>query len=80
LEWRIAFDSGEATPGGTRYYQSVGIGRVAKLKPCAFAAPAGKRFAGWRRKDNGRRYDDGMLVFNLASQPGEVVVFTAIWE
>jgi len=26
-----------------------------------------------------QRYDDGMLVFNLA-QPGETVTMTAIWE
>ena len=45
---------------------------------CAFAAPAGKKFAGWRG-DNGRRYDDGMLVFNLAG-PGEVVTLTAVWD
>ena len=35
-------------------------------------------FAGWACS-NGRRYDDGMLVFDLA-QPGETVTMTAIWE
>ena len=35
-------------------------------------------FAGWACS-NGKRYDDGMLVFNLA-QPGETVTMTAIWE
>ena len=43
-----------------------------------FSAPSGKRFAGWACS-NGKRYDDGMLVFNLA-QPGETVTMTAIWE
>ena len=60
--------------------QTIAIGKVAKLNPCAFTAPAGKRFAGWRRTDNGRRYDDGMLVFNLASEPGAVIVLEAVWE
>ena len=64
--------------GGKMPEQKVEVGKVAKLNPCAFAAPAGKRFAGWRG-DNGRRYDDGMLVFNLA-KPGEIVTLTAIWE
>ncbi len=59
--------------------QGVKVGKVAKLNPCAFAAPAGKKFAGWRRADNGRRYDDGVMVFNLA-EPGETVKLTAIWE
>ena len=44
----------------------------------SFSAPAGKRFAGWACS-NGRRYDDGMLVFDLA-KPGETVTMTAIWE
>ena len=59
--------------------QTIAVGKVAKLTLCAFDAPAGKRFAGWRRKDNGRRYDDGMLVFNLAGEDG-VVVLEAVWE
>ena len=54
-------------------------GEVAKLKQCTLVRPAGKKFAGWRRADNGRRYDDGILVFNLA-EPGEIVTLTAIWE
>jgi len=59
--------------------QSVEIGKVANLSRCTFTAPAGKRFAGWRRKDTGRRYNDGVLVFNLA-EPGEVVVMEAVWK
>ena len=76
----IAFDPGVYGAAWSMDYQSVELGKVAKLNTCAFAAPVGKRFAGWRRKDNGRRYDDGMLVFNLASDPGAVVVLEAVWE
>ena len=36
------------------------------------------RFAGWACS-NDKRYDDGMLVFDLA-QPGETVTMTAVWE
>ena len=41
----------------------------------------GWSFVGWQWKLNNksRRYDDGMLVFNLA-KPGETVTMTAIWE
>ena len=75
----IAFDPGVENATWSMGYQSVEPGKVAKLNPCALAAPRGRKFAGWRRADNGRRYDDGMLVFNLA-EPGEVVTLTAIWE
>ena len=54
------------------------VGEVYALPECTFTPPVGKRFAGWACS-NGRRYDDGMLVFNLA-QPGETVTMTAIWE
>ena len=73
----IVFDPGNG--GGTMECQNVEVGKVAKLSRCTFAAPAGKRFAGWRRKDTGRRYDDEILVFNLA-EPGDVVVMEAVWE
>ena len=53
------------------------IGKVYALPACAFGN-FDKRFAGWRCS-NGKRYDDGMLVFNLA-EPGETVTMTAIWE
>ena len=76
--WTVSFDANGGSGSMARQY--IGAGKVAKLNPCAFAAPAGKRFAGWRRKDNGRRYDDGMLVFNLASEDGTVIVLEAVWE
>ena len=75
----IAFDPAVEAAAWSMDYQCIAPGKVATLNPCTFAAPAGKRFAGWRRADNGRRYDDGVLVFNLADA-GQVVVFTAIWE
>ena len=76
----IAFDPGVENAEWSMDYQSVAIGRVEKLSPCSLSVPAGKRFAGWRRKDDGRRHDDGVMVFNLADNPGDVVIFTAIWE
>ena len=56
------------------YYRN----KVYKLPSCAFEPPAGKRFAGWIGPD-GRRYDDGVLVFNLAPAGGTMTM-TAIWE
>jgi len=52
-------------------------GKVYNLPKNQFTR-SGKRFAGWKCS-NGRRYDDGMLVFDLA-EPGEIVTMTAIWE
>ena len=74
----IAFDPGVENATWSMDYQSVWPGEVAKLNPCALVRPSGKRFKGWRRAD-GRRYDDGVMVFNLA-EPGEVVTLVAIWE
>ena len=67
--------------GGTKAMepQICVVGRIYKLPKCGFAKPEGKtRFAGWSGAD-GRRYDDEMLVFDLA-KPGETVTMTAIWE
>lgn len=52
---------------------------VKTLPACAFTPPDGKRFAGWLREGSALRYDDGVMVFNLA-EPGETVVLTALWE
>jgi hypothetical protein len=76
--YEIVFDTGDPNVVQTMGSQYVEAGRVAKLDLCAYEAPRGKKFAGWRG-DNGRRYDDGMLVFNLAG-PGEVVTLTAVWD
>ncbi len=62
---------------GTMASLSCAPNKVHALARCAFTR-SGKRFAGWACS-NGRRYDDGMLVFNLA-EPGETVTMTAIWE
>lgn len=54
-------------------------GKVYNLPACMFAVPSGKsRFAGWRGSD-GRRYDDRVLVFDLAPV-GSTLTLTAIWE
>lgn len=37
-----------------------------------------RKFAGWQRT-NGRRYDDGVLIFDLV-KAGEKMTMTAIWE
>ena len=76
--YRIVFDPNvDGAPLATQE-QFVEVGKVAKLNLCSFSPPSGKKFAGWRG-DNGRRYDDGVMVFNLAG-PGEVVTLSAIWE
>ena len=74
--YRIAFKANGGK--GSMPRRPVELGHVVKLPNCTFKPPSGKRFAGWACS-NGRRYDDGMLVFNLA-QPGETVTMTAIWE
>ena len=48
------------------------------LTKCAFTAPTGKTFKGWAGS-NGKRYDDGVLVFNAAAE-GATLTLTAIWE
>jgi len=76
----IAFDPGVENAEWSMECQSVELGKVAKLNPCVFTAPAGKGFAGWRRKGDGRRYDDEVMIFNLASEPGAVIVLEAVWK
>lgn len=51
---------------------------IFKLPANPFTAPEGKRFVGWQGS-NGRRYDDGMLIFNPVPV-GEILTITAIWE
>ena len=73
--WSLTFDA--AGGEGSIPALSFARNRILALPPVAFTK-AGKRFAGWACS-NGRRYDDGMLVFDLA-KPGETVTMTAIWE
>ena len=77
ITYTVAFARGEGS-GASIVPMKCEAGRVYKISPCTFIPPSGKRFAGWACS-NGRRYDDGMLVFNLA-QPGETVTMTAVWE
>ena len=74
-QWSVSFNRGGGE--GAMPVLSFAPDRVVALPKCMFEK-SGKRFAGWACS-NGRRYDDGMLVFNLA-QPGETVTMTAIWE
>ena len=53
--------------------------KVYNLTKCAFTAPTGKAFAGWRSSKNGKLYADGVLVFDLA-EPGKTVTMTAVWK
>lgn len=59
--------------------------RMNEVFPLPFAGAglnwscSGRRFAGWQRVDGGRRYDEGVLCYNLCNGGGEVV-FVAIWE
>ena len=77
--YTIAFEPGVNDAEGGTPSQVVAIGKVVKLNSCGFVHPSGGKFAGWRRKDTGRRYDDGVLVFNLA-ESGAKVVMEAVWE
>ena len=82
--YTIVFEPGVDNVRGSMESQVVGIGKVARIRSCAFVHPSGLRFAGWKRtvdinKGLYRRYDDGVLVFNLA-EPGAVVVMEAVWE
>ena len=77
ITYTVAFARGEGS-GASIVPMKCEAGRVYKISPCTFIPPAGKRFAGWACS-NGRRYDDGMLIFDLA-EPGETVTMTAIWE
>ena len=43
------------------------------------SAPQGKHFGGWWCPETQRRYDEGMLIFNLLKS-GERGSMSAIWE
>ena len=77
--YTIVFEPGVNDAGGTTPSQAVEVGKVARLNPCGFVHPSGGKFVGWRRVDTGRRYDDGVMVFNLAAPDGTVVM-EAVWE
>ena len=62
---------------GEMTYQVCARDKVYNLTKCAFRK-TGKTFRGWAGS-NGRRYDDGVLVFNAAEE-GATLTLTAIWE
>ena len=74
--YTISFRAGAGT--GTMDGMVCARGKVYNLAKCAFKAPDGKAFAGWAG-DNGKRYDDGILIFNAAEE-GKVLTLTAVWE
>lgn len=72
----IRFDGG-GDADGEMADQVCAVGKVYNLCRCAFTK-SGAKFVGWAGS-NGRRYDDGVLVFDLAKF-GKTVTMTAIWE
>ena len=73
----VTFSGGEegAALMSPRYYD---WGQVFNLPPPSIWADDDETFVGWAGS-NGRRYDDGVLMFNLG-RGGETVTMTAIWE
>lgn len=73
----VTFSGGEAGTSlmAPRYCD---WGRVYNLPQPSIWADDDETFAGWVGS-NGRRYDDGMLIFNLG-RGGETVTMTAIWK
>ena len=79
----LAFDPNYLGSEWTMPYQSIGLGKVAKLNPCKLTPPTGKKFGGWLIADGdkqNRRLDDEVLVFNLANKTNEIIWLKAIWE
>lgn len=75
VAYRVVFAANGGSGTMPDFY--LGKGSVGNLPRCAFTL-GGKAFKGWAGS-NGRRYDDGVLVFDLA-QPDKTVTMTAIWE
>ena len=73
----VTFSGGEEGMAkmSPRYYD---WGQVFNLPTPSIRADDDETFAGWAGS-NGRRYDDGVLVFNLG-RGGETVTMTAIWK
>lgn len=74
--YRVVFNANGGV--GTMGQEILETGRVYNLPRCTFTAPTDKMFKGWAGS-NGRRYDDGVLVFNAAAE-GATLTLTAIWE
>ena len=74
--YTVAF-AGNGATSGSMSAQTYERGKIYTLPKCAFKK-TGKAFKGWRGS-NGRRYDDGVLVFNAADE-GKTLTLTAIWE
>lgn len=69
----------KADGSGSMPEAAFAAGQIFNLPECEFLPPEdGVVFAGWLGSD-GKRYDDGVLVFDLA-EPGGKVTLTAVWE
>lgn len=82
----LAFDPGVEGASWSMVYQHVATNAVDKINLCTFQGPDGKSFAGWAKTEidgeptaDPRRYDDGVLIFNLAAEKA-LVVLRAIWQ
>lgn len=74
--YTVAF-AGNGATSGSMSLQMCERGKIYTLAKCAFRK-TGKTFKGWAGS-NGKRYDDGVLVFNAAAE-GATLTLTAIWE
>lgn len=82
----LAFDPGVEGASWSMVYQHVATNAVDKINACEYSHPDGKSFAGWAKTEidgepaaDPRRYDDGVLIFNLAAEKA-LVVLRAIWQ
>lgn len=71
----VCYDPAEGR--GVMSHQTCDTNRVYKLAPSAFTHST-KSFTGWLGS-NGKRYDDGVMIFN-ATEAGGTLTLTAIWE
>ena len=74
--YTIAFDAN----GGTGRMSDLvcDYGRVYALSPVGFSRE-GHSFDGWKCANTSRRYDDGVIVFNLSDGDGAKVTMSAVW-
>ena len=75
--YTIAFDKNGGT--GSMPALDCDYGIVYELPQVGFTRE-GHSFDGWLCKDTSRRYDDGVMVFNLSSTAGARVTMSAVWR
>ena len=74
--YKVRFESGIGD--GEAVEEEYDYGKVYKLPEGLFDG-GGRRFVDWRAASTGKRYDPGVLVFNLTSK-GNPAVMIAVWE